>query len=74
MSLYYYTVGVLKLEQLNEGLINLTDIDIMLISILVIFIVGLIILGSSFKKLVDMIDKMEALEKIFKTDHRKIQF
>lgn len=49
-SLYDYTMVSLKLEQLSEGIIDLTDIDIMLIIILIIFIVGLIILGLSLKK------------------------
>ena len=45
----------------------------MLIIIVIIFIVGLIILGSSFKKLVDMSAKTQALEKLINTDHRDIQ-
>ena len=55
-----------QLSQLNEGIMNLTGIDIMLIIIL-------IILGLSLKKLVDMSAKIQTLEKLIKIDHRAIQ-
>ena len=45
----------------------------MLTTILIIFAVGLIVLDLSFKKLVDMSAKIQALEKLIKTDHRDIQ-
>ena len=45
----------------------------MLATILIIFAVGLIVLDLSFKKLVDMSAKIQALEKRSKTDHRDIQ-
>ena len=45
----------------------------MLATILIIFAVGLIVLDLSFKKLVDMSAKIQALEKLIKTDHRDIQ-
>ena len=45
----------------------------MFIIILIIFIVGLIILGLSFNRLVDMSAKIQTLEKLIKTDHRDTQ-
>lgn len=57
-------MDALKLEELNEGIIYLTGINIITIIILVIFIVGLISLGLSLKKLVEMNAKIQALEKL----------
>lgn len=57
-SLYDYAMLGLKMEQLNEGLINLARIEIMLIIILIIFIVSLIILGLSLKRFFDMSAKI----------------
>lgn len=45
----------------------------MLIISLIIFMVVLIILGLSFKKLVEISVKIQALEKLSKTNHRNIQ-
>ena len=41
--------------------------------IIIFLIVGLIIIGLSLKKLVDMSTKTQALEKLIKRDHRAIQ-
>ena len=71
-SLYDYVMHDLKMEQLNEQIINLTRIDILLIIILIILVVVLIILGLSLKKLFGLTAKIKCLEKL-KTDHRNIQ-
>lgn len=67
-SLYDYTVHGLKMEQLSEGIINLIRID-MLIIILVILIIDLIVLDLFLKMLVDMRDKIQALDNLIKTNH-----
>ena len=43
------------------------------IFILIILVVVLIVLGLSLKKLFDLSVKIQALEKLNKTDHRDIQ-
>ena len=61
------------MEQLKKGIIKLTRIDVLLIIIAIILVISLIILGLSLKKLFGTCAKIQALEKVNKTDHRDIQ-
>lgn len=54
----------LKLEELNEGINHFTVTNRISIIVLIIFIVGLIFLGLSLKKLVEMNAKIQDLEKL----------
>lgn len=56
-----------------EGIINLTCIDILLISTLIILIFNLIILDVSLKNLVNMLARKQALENFIKANHRDNQ-
>ena len=65
-SLYSFTMGGMKMEQLNEGIINLMEVDIRSIIIIVILVIHVL----SFKKWFDvhakyenLTDKIQALEK-----------
>ena len=72
-SLHDHIMHDLKMELLNEGIINLTRIDILLIITLIILVVVLIILGLSLKMLFSLTANIQSLEKLNKTDHRDIQ-
>ena len=59
-SNYDYIMHDLKMEQLNEGINNLTGTDTLLISILTILVVVSTILGFSLNKLFALTVKIQA--------------
>ena len=67
-SLYDKMLDSLKMEQLNERISNLDGIYVMSI----VNIISFIIFVLSLKKLVNLSAKIQALEKLNKTDHRDI--
>ena len=68
MSLCDYTMDGLKMEQLNEGIIDLDGVHVMSI-----ININLIILVLALKKFVDINAKIQVLEKLIKMNHRDIQ-
>ena len=65
MSLCDYTMDGLKIEQLNEGIIDLDGVRVM-----PIININLIIPVLSLKKLIDINAKIQVLEKLIKMDQR----
>lgn len=75
-SLYGYVMRDLKVEQLNEIIINLHGTDILLITIWIIltyWFYFLLILCISLKMLFCFTVKIQALQKLNKTDDTDIQ-
>ena len=58
----------LQMEQLNEGMINFTGIEILLVIILIILVVVFIILGLSLTRFFCLGAKIQTLERLNKTD------
>lgn len=73
--LYYYVMHGLKMEKLNEEIINLTGTYALLINILIILVAVLtffFFFGLSLKKLFCLTAKIQILEKLNKIDHGDI--